>query len=492
MVNKIIGRVKEIITLREAFESKRPEFIAIYGRRRIGKTYLINNFFSNQDCLYFHMVGTQNDRMSAQLEHFTKELSRVFYNDEPIQNAKSWGEAFERLNKAIDLRYRAQQQKVVIFFDELPWIATPKSKFLESLEYVWNRFWGDLPYIKLIICGSSASWIIKKIIHNKGGLYNRVTKTIILRPFLLNETKEYLESLECRYKPHQILEIYMALGGVPFYLKEIKKGSSAMQNINNICFRPDGLLFNEFNDIFKSLYNNAEEYIEIIRVAAKTRCGISRAELESKCKLSKKGGSFTDKLKSLEDAGFILSFLPFNHSHRGIFYKVIDEYSLFYLYWIEQEHKTLLKIEADNNYWQNKYKTPAWHSWSGYAFESVCYKHLSNIRIVLDIPYDSQASTWQYIAKNSVENGAQIDLLFDRKDNVFTLCEIKYTDEPFVITKEYARNLLNKEDVFIKQTKTTKQIFIALISASGLKDNTNSESIINGVVTAEDLFKVVS
>jgi len=488
MINKIIGRLKEKAILKDVFNSPRPEFVAIYGRRRIGKTFLIHNYFANNNCIYFHMVGTQNSNMSIQLENFTKELSRLFYNEEPIQTPRSWREAFERLNKAIEITYKTRSQKVVIFFDELPWIATPKSSFLESLEYTWNRFWGDLPYIKLIICGSSASWIIKKIINNKGGLHNRVTKTIILRPFLLKETKEYLESIGCKYKYPQILDIYMAVGGVPFYLKEIKKGLSAMQNINNICFRPDGLLFHEFINIFNSLYNHAEEYIEIIRVMAKTRSGISRTELEKKCKLSNKGGTFTEKLKSLEDAGFILSFVPFQHIQRGIFYKVIDEYSLFYLHWIENKHKTLLKIEMDNNYWQDKYKTPAWYSWAGYAFEAVCYKHLYIIRKVLNIPNDSEASTWRYTPKNTTDNGTQIDLLFDRNDKAFTLCEIKYTEEPFVITKEYAKNLINKEDVFIKHNKTSKQIFIALISASGLKESVNSKSLINGLVTAEDLF----
>lgn len=487
-MNNIIGRSREQITLTEAFDSEKAEFIAIYGRRRIGKTYLIHNYFVNRECIYFHMVGTQNDHMSTQLEHFTKELSRIFYNEEPIQVAKSWSEAFERLNKAIEIRNKIQQQKIVIFFDELPWIATPKSKFLESLEYIWNRFWSNMPYLKLIICGSSASWIIKKIINNKGGLHNRVTETIILRPFLLSETKKYLDSLGCKYNTQQILEIYMAVGGVPFYLQNIKKNLSAMQNINNMCFRPDGMLFDEFNKLFNSLYNNPEEYIEIIRVIAKTKSGISRSKLESECKLSNKGGSFSEKLKSLEDAGFILSFLPFKHEQRGIFYKVIDEYSLFYLHWIEEEHTTLLKVEVDNTYWQDKYKTPSWYSWSGYAFESVCYKHLNIIRKTLDIPNDSKASTWQYTSKNTKESGAQIDLLFDRKDQTCTLCEIKYTNEPFVITKEYAKNLLNKEDIFIKQTKTKKIIFIALISSSGLKENINSYGLISALVTAEDLF----
>lgn len=488
MVNKIIGRLREQKVLEEAFRSDKAEFIAIYGRRRIGKTYLIHNYFAGRKCIYFQTVGTQNDSMAIQLQNFSNDLSKTFYNDEPIQAAKTWMEAFTRLAKALEAADKKLNNKIVVFFDELPWMATPRSRFLEALEYHWNRFWSNMPNVKLIICGSSASWIIKKIINNKGGLHNRVTRKMILKPFVLHETKKYLEHIGCRYNIEQTLKIYMTMGGVPFYLDSLKKRLSAMQNINDLCFHEEGVLFSEFRSLFGSLFNDADAYIEIIRVISKTRYGISRSDLEAKCKLSAKGGTFSDKLKGLEDAGFILSFLPFQHNRRGIFYKIIDEYSMFYMRWIEPELNTLLKIEPNNNFWDNKYKTVAWYDWAGAAFESVCYKHLDIIRKVLHIPNDSSASPWKYTSKNEQEDRAQIDLVFDRNDKVCTICEIKYTETSFSITKEYAKKLLKKEEAFIKKTGTKKQIFLALISANGLKDNMNSDGLINGLVTAEDFF----
>lgn len=488
-MNKIIGRVAEQRELKNILTSARAEFVAIYGRRRVGKTYLVRNFFLTSKCIYFQAVGLQNGSMSVQLENFTNELSGTFYNDEPIRPAPSWHDAFSRLTKAIEKESTNKKSKIVLFFDELPWMATAKSGFLATLDYYWNRFWSNMPQIKLIICGSSAAWIIRKIIYNKGGLHNRVTKQIILSPFVLYEVKEYLEYLGCNYKINQILEIYMVMGGVPFYLNGIKKNLSAMQNINNLCFRKDGLLFDEFNKLFQSLFKDADAYIEIIKIIAKTRYGISRTKLEEQCKLSEQGGTFSDKLKALEEAGFILSFLPFKHNKRGTFYKVIDEYTLFYLSWIEHAASTLLKIGKNSDFWQGKYKTPAWYSWAGYAFESICYKHLDIIRTILQIPDSSHASTWQYKACHADETGAQIDLLFDREDNACTICEIKYTEEPYVINKAYAINLNHKAELFVTKTKTNKQVFLAMIAANGVKENIYYEDLITGVVTAEDFFR---
>jgi len=488
MANTIVGRVKELRELQDIIHSDRAEFVAIYGRRRIGKTYLINNFFAGSKCTYFQTVGFQDGSRAVQLENFTDDLSKCFYNNEPMEPAKNWKEAFKRLTKAIEIPAKNRRNKIVLFFDELPWMATHRSGFLNALEYYWNRYWCNMPNMKLVICGSSASWIIKKIINNKGGLHNRVTKEIALRPFVLYETKEYLERLGCNFTVNQILEIYMAVGGVPYYLNYIKKNLSAMQNINNLCFRKDGALFGEFEKLFKSLFKEADAYIEIIRIISKTRHGIPRSELEHACKLSGKGGSFSEKLKDLEDAGFVLSFLPFKHNKHGIFYKVIDEYSLFYFKWIEPEEKSLLKLEINSNFWENKYKTPAWNNWSGYAFESICYKHLDVIRRVLNIPAGSRASPWQYVAKDSGEDGAQIDLVFDREDKAFTICEIKFTEEPYVISKAYVKNLINKEKAFVSKTKTKKQIFLTIISANGLKDNIHSGGLVSGVVMAEDFF----
>jgi len=486
MANKIIGRVNEQRELKDIFISSRSEFVAIYGRRRIGKTYLIHNFFVNRKCIYLHAQGSQTGDIREQLENFTNALSETFFNNEPIKVAESWKEAFERLTRAMENSSGNKKNKIVLFFDELPWMATPKSGLLDALDYYWNRTWSNMPNLKLIICGSSASWIIKKIIYSKGGLHNRVTKEINLNSFSLYETKEYLQNMGCEYNDEQILEIYMAIGGVPYYLNSIKKHLSAMQNINKLCFSGTDL-FVEFDNLFSSLFKEPDSYIEIIRVIADTRYGISRPDIEKKCKLSKKGGSLSDKLKALQDAGFILSFKPLMNDTRELFYKVIDEYSLFYMQWIEPEKDSLLKMEKNSNFWKSKYKTPAWYAWAGYSFEAVSYKHLNIIRKVLNIPAGSRASTWKYIPKNSSENGAQIDLLFDREDKSYTICEIKYTEKQYVIDKDYSKQLRNKEDVFVSITKTKKQIFLTMVAANGVKENAYYD-VLNGVVTSRDFF----
>lgn len=487
MSNKIIGRIEEQVELKDIFNSKRAEFVAVYGRRRVGKTYLVKTYFQQSKCVYFHVIGLQKGTMHQQLEIFTEALAETFYDGAAMKAPDSWKEAFQRLTTA--MQKLGPDKKIVLFLDELPWLATPRSGLLQALEHFWNKTWVDMSNVKLFICGSSASWIIKKIINNKGGLHNRVTRQIILRPFLLQETKVYLQDMGCKFNNEHILEIYMAMGGIPFYLNSIKKNLSATQNINNICFRPSGLLFDEFDKLFKSLFKHADAYIELIRLIANKHYGISRPDLESKCQLSEKGGTLTERLKDLEDAGFILSFLPLEHAVRGVYYKVIDEFSLFYLTWIEQEKNTLLKIQSARDFWKLKYNTPAWNNWTGYAFEAVCYKHIGLIGKALGISDSSRAVPWKFVPeKDSKAQGAQIDLLFDRDDDSITLCEIKYTAEAFLINKEYAQKLRRKKEIFVKQHKTKKQIFMAMITANGLKDNLYADDLIDGVVTLEQLF----
>lgn len=488
MPNKIIGRTEEQLELKDILNAENSEFIAVYGRRRVGKTYLIRSYFqTNNKCVFFQVIGLQDNSLKAQLENFTEEFSKAFYDNLPMQTFSSWKEAFQRLTAAIDKL--PANKKIIIFLDELPWMTTPRSGLLEALGHIWNKAWVDNKNLKLFICGSSASWILKKVINDKGGLHNRVTRQIILRPFLLHETKAYLAAHGCSFNEQQILELYMAIGGIPFYLNGVKKSLSAAQNINNLCFRSGGLLFDEFNKLFRSLFKEADYYIELLKYIATKRYGIARSELENQAKLSTKGGTLTERLKNLEDAGFILSFLPMPHKERGTYYKVIDEFSLFYLNWVEPEKDTLIKLERKSNFWKLNYNTPAWNSWSGYAFEAVCYKHVELIRSTLEIPDGSRASVWKHTPpKASTEQGAQIDLLFDRKDGVINLCEIKYTDKPFVITKEYAQNLLSKKEVFKKATKTQKQLFISMITANGLKDNFYAQDIVSKIVTLADML----
>jgi len=487
-LNKIIGRRSELQELEDAFSTKKAEMIVLYGRRRIGKTFLINEFFSKKTGIYFHVTGVQDGLLNEQLEEFTIAIGKVFYKGATIAKPNSWMKALGELNKAIE--NAPKTKKIILFFDELPWMVTAKSRLLQALDYHWNHYWSKNPSVKLIICGSSASWIIKNIINNKAGLHNRYTRSLLIKPFSLQETRLYLHSKNIKLNNWQILQLYMVMGGIPHYLDKIKKGISATQIIDYLCFNENGILFSEFDKLFKSLFDDAKTYIELIRLIAKTREGVSRRYLEEKSQLSTKGGMLSERLNNLELAGFIKSFLPLHHQRQGLYYRVIDEYSYFYLKWIEPEKQTLIKYDIHNNYWMNKATMATFQTWMGYAFESVCYKHISQIRKALNIPTGAKVGAWRYAPKRGApENGAQIDLLFERDDGTITLCEIKCTEMPFAIDKKYYQSLLNKMAVYQKVTRSIKQLFVAFISANGLKKTIYSEEIEPNLVVLEDLFK---
>lgn len=485
---EMIGRKEEQAILQDFYDSERPEFLAIYGRRRIGKTFLIKQFFQNKECIFFNITGIQKGRMASQINRFTKEIGDKFYKGTKIQAGKTWLEVLDALTKAI-LQFTEPKQKIILFFDEFPWMATHRSGLLQALEHAWNQTWSDDSRIKLIICGSSASWIINKIINNKGGLHNRITRKIRLMPFNLQEANAFLATQGIKLNHKQVSQLYMVSGGIPYYLTNLKKGLSATQIIEALAFKQESLLFKEFDNLFSSLFVNAETYVELLRVISKNRYGISQTDLIKKSKSFSRGGGAIRKLTELEEAGFIISFTPHLHKKRGVYYRLIDEYTLFYLDWIEPVRKTLQKQSLESGYWESQQDSAAWNSWTGYAFESICYKHLSFIRKKLNIPPTAIANGWRYVPKaKSTEQGAQIDLLFDRKDDSITLCEIKYTDDPFRIDKSYAAALQRKIDVFRGKTRTKKQLFFAMISANGIQESMYSEEMIQGVVMLEDFF----
>jgi uncharacterized protein len=487
-LNKIIGRKEEQKKLEALFKAKESGFAAIFGRRRIGKTFLVEQFFANKDCCLFHITGIRDGSMEDQLWGFTRVLESTFYDQSiTIENPKTWLRAFELLTYSID-KY-SQKKTVVLFFDELSWLVTKKSKFLQALEYYWNRYWSKCNKIKLIVCSSASSWIVSKIINAKGGLHNRVTLKIPLLPFTLFETKDFLQYIGTKYTDKQILDLYMVFGGIPFYLKTINKNLSVQQNINSICFNSKGLLFAEFKNLYASLFEEYEIYEEIIRTVASKRCGIARTELVKILKLSSSGGRLDKRLQELEQTGFIISFIPYGFHKKGVYYKIIDEYSLFYLNWIETFARNLNKKTNYTNYWIEISQTPRWLSWAGYAFESICYKHIDNIRDILHIPHAATIGSWQYLPpKNSKEDGAQIDLLFDRPDDVITICEIKYNKDLYKLDKQEAKSLLNKIEIFKKRTGTKKQITAILITVAGIQETIYSEELLHGTISAADLF----
>lgn len=479
---KIIGREKEQKRLLEAFNSQKAEFIALYGRRRVGKTFLIKNFFEKQKCTFVYVTGMKDGDFKEQLQNFAEALKQAFVPG--LETPKNWREAFTIFRELSEKM--AAKEKIVLFLDELPWLATKRSQLLQALDYHWNRYWSHDPRMKLIVCGSAASWILDRIIYNKGGLYNRVTYQFRLEPFTLKETKEFLKANKVNFNNQQVLEIYMATGGIAYYLSKITKGLSAAQNIDELAFRKQGVLYQDFEKLFSSLFDHADIYSDIVKIIYENRYGINQEELfKHSAKLSS-GGRAKEKLKNLEEAGFIISFLSSGHKKRGIYYRLIDEYLSFYLKWIEPIKKYPKKFSKVS--WLNLRATPGWKSWAGYTFETICMKHIDQIRATLGLEGLVNAYTWKYAGKKD-EKGAQIDLLFDRPDDSITICEIKYTDEPFKMDKEYNKNIQNKIDVYRKITKTKKQIFLAFIAAAGIKNTVYSEEYVSQVITLNELFK---
>ena len=486
----IIGREEETQELTHFLSSNVPEFLALYGRRRVGKTFLIRHFFEKQKALFFNITGTKNGPLKEQISHFVKEIGKIFYNGAHLKSSKNWDSTFGLLTDAFNMVPKTK--KIVLFFDEFPWLATKNSRLLQTLEYYWNQHWSRDSRIKLIICGSSASWIVEKIINNKGGLYNRITRHMYLEPFNLRNTKKFLNSLGIKLTHDQILQLYMVIGGIPYYLSKVEKGLSAAQNIERLAFQRKSFLLEEFNNLFSALFDNAEVYIQIIKLIGHHRYGIGQEDLLNQLEKKYQGKSGLKKLKDLQDTNFIIGFKSHFQKKKGIYYKLIDEYTLFYLDWIEPITSTLYTKSLMKGYWEKIYKSPAWQSWSGYAFESVCYKHLPEISHALRMSPTSIPNTWRYIPKKKTKDqGAQIDLLFDREDDAITVCEIKYTTLPYVIDKQEAAQLNNKISIFRKKTQTEKQIFLTIISANGLKKNIYSEEMVDGLVTLSDLFEKI-
>ncbi|HFA48512.1 MAG TPA: ATP-binding protein [Bacteroidetes bacterium] len=477
MPNKLIGRKEEQLILQKALDSKEAEMISIIGRRRVGKTYLVGMVYKEK--IAFEISGIQNATGREQLRNFANQLKKFSGSAITIPPPKDWLDAFfllEEFLEEVDL-----EEKPVIFFDEVPWMATLKSGFLKGLGHFWNS-WAVKKKVVVVICGSSASWMIQKILRDKGALHNRVTKRIRLHPFNLAETKEYLAEKNIRPEHYQLLQLYMAMGGIPHYLKEIESGKSAAQNIDKICFSESGLLRDEFLSLYPALFQHADYHIAIIRALASKPNGMSRIELIKVSKL-KDSGRITKVLDELSESGFITAYPAFGKKKKDKLFRLTDEYSLFYLRFIEQN---LLEKEG---IWLSLSQTQSYKTWCGYAFENLCLKHIPQIKKALGISgvYSRSASFFKKADGHSP--GTQIDLLIDRNDQVLNLVEIKFYNGAFTISKEYAQKLRGKIQVFREHTKTRKQILLTFISVFGLKPNKHSIGLVDNDLQAEILFE---
>lgn len=474
----LIGRAREQEELQHALDTAEPQLIAVYGRRRVGKTHLVRTFFGSR--IMFELVGTARTSSSQQLKNFSLALySRMGY---AIGVPASWSDAFQLLQQYLESKLAAGDKQVV-FLDELPWLASRRSGFLEAFAYFWNSWGTRQNNLIVVICGSAASWMIRKVVQDKGGLHNRVTLRLLVLPFTLKEAEAFLARKAPGMNRRLILELYMALGGIPYYLGYVRAGRSAAQNIQAIVFDKAAPLAEEFASLYASLFDDHEKHVAVIRALKERKSGLSGPEITARTRIAK-GGGLTRTLEELELAGFVRRMPSFTRHKRGGNYQLTDPFTLFHLTWVEGHDRPL---DADR--WVALHSTPAWHAWSGYAFEMTCLQHVRQIKQSLGIAgISSESTSWRHDSTGPHDSGAQIDLLIDRRDQVINLCEIKFTNEPFTVSAGYAKELLNKQSVFRKKTRTRKAILITLISAQGLQANSHSQGLISNTVTADALF----
>jgi uncharacterized protein len=470
---KIIGRKNEIQQLKTAVESSKSEFLAVYGRRRVGKTFLIREFFDYS--FDFQIAGLANASTNQQLFNFSNTLFRqnkIDYEHQP----KNWLEAFQRL---IDyLENFEQGKKKFLFFDELPWFDTKGSDFMIALEHFWNSWATNRRDVLLITCGSAASWMMSELINNTGGLHNRITQKMKIEPFNLQETEEMLESKNCVLDRHQIVQLYMAMGGIPYYLDAVRSDFSASQNIQFLFFEKNGLLRNEFFNLYRSIFKKYEIYEKIVATLATKTQGLQRNEIIDLAKMSS-GGTLTKALSDLEESGFISSYKALDNKSNHIIYRLSDFYTAFYMKFIKDGFD-------GQNAWLNLLDNPTYRAWQGFSFEQICLSHTTQIKKALGINgIASNDTSWRSVGE---EKNAQIDLLIDRRDQVINICEAKFSTDVFAISKEYSEKLRSKIAVFKHSSKTKKAVFLTMITTYGVEKNKYFNALVQNEVIMDDLF----
>ena len=485
MEKNIVGRKHEIERLKKYVQSNRTEFIAIYGRRRIGKTFLVRELFEND--FTFRITGKENASTKEQLENFSYALSS-FSSGRPVPD--NWEEAFRMLSAYIEKEVTDDTK--IIFIDELPWFDTYGARFVSALEHFWNDWAAYRHDVKLIVCGSATTWMLDNVINSRGGLHNRATHTMLLSPFTLQETSEYFNAFGFHYEKLELIECYMAVGGVAYYLSLFEQDKSVAQNIESLCFTRGGELVDEFQKLFKSLFKKADNHIAVIKALQKKGMGMTRLEIIRETRLTN-NGNLSKLLNELERCSFIRSYIPFQRTKKDRLYQLIDPFTLFYSRFMNEGNTFTA------GYWLKMQSTNEYASWCGYAFEIVCLNHLEQIVKALGIDGTiNMPCSWAYHPSKSVlENEdadedlkrvAQIDLLIDRSDKSINVCEMKYSQGKYEITKGYDEHLSKRMRIFRKVTKTRKSLIPTFITPDGLFDNAYSRRI-SRQVTGEQLFE---
>ena len=478
---QIIGREKEKQVLQRLYDSSKAEFVVVYGRRRVGKTFLVREFL--KDKIVFHHTALapgdidDDPLVKLQIQNFCSSF--LHYGIEFTDKPNDWIEAFDILINW--LSKMPKDKRVVVFIDELPWLDTPRSGFVSAFEHFWNGWGAGQENLMLVVCGSATSWISDKLLGNKGGLYGRTTYELHLQPFTLKESEAYFQSEGVVMDRYDQLQCYMIMGGIPYYLSYIEKGKSFAQNIDDLIFSKKGKLTLEFERLYNSIFTAPDNYVKVVKLLAQKRDGYTRAEIAEKTKIPY-GGGLTKILQVLEVSDFIVSYNRYKAPKREIYYKLVDFYSIFYLKFVEGNRTT------NSTFWQNNQMSPRINTWRGYAFEDVCWVHINQLKTALGIA-GVQAEVFSWFEKGENEYpGAQIDMLIDRADRVINLCEMKFSLSDFIIDKSYDAILRRKMAVFMDKVKPKKALHQVLVTTYGVYQNEYSGRIQN-VITMDDLFK---
>ena len=470
-MRKVIGRQREKEILSNALTSHRSELIAVYGRRRIGKTYLIRTFY--KDKITFSFTGLSEGKRHDQIKNFMlklKEVSKMFQNEKP---PKDWLEAFHLLKLYLK-GIKESNKKKIIFIDEFPWVDSHKSGFLGAFENFWNDYCTTRSDLIVIVCGSAASYMVKKIINNTKGLSKRITEKIHLKPFNLKETKAFLKYKGILMEEYEILKLYMVLGGVAEYLEHVKKGESATITIDNLCFKKEAYLEDEYNQVFKSLFRENSYHQKIMEVLSTSKKqGITRDDILEELNISS-GGRFSNALSDLILSGFVLKYVSYKDHKKTILYRIYDEFCLFHIQFMKN---------FKGSRWTQLFQQQSYKSWCGFAFETICLKHVEALKRALKCDQIQSKNYCWYDAK------AQIDLVIDRNDNVVNLCEIKFYNDTFTMNASYLNVLRTKERQFSKTTLTKKSLYTSIISTWGITENQYSTAIVSNNITMEALFR---
>jgi len=462
---EIVGRSSEIDKLKLCLRSDKPELVAMTGRRRVGKTFLVRNIYKSE--IKFEISGINNGSKQDQILNFINACQYYKLGDIPKSN--SWIDIFHHFSILLD--QQNNDNKYVLFFDELPWLATARSGFLSAFANFWNT-WASRQNIVVVICGSATSWIIKHVINNKGGLHNRITHHINIRPFTLSETQLFFIHKNINLSSYQLTQLYMVFGGIPMYLEYISKDNSIPENMQQTIFDKTAPLLHEYNNLYAALYNNHEDYTKIIKALSQSNKGLSREQIVTKTKIAN-GGTLTKIINDLIFSDFVDKHNSYGKKAKNATYKLKDFFSLFYHRFVEDR-----KPDPSYNF-SHIMNTPAYYVFQGYAYENVCYHHVTKIKEALGIAaVATEVSSYQSKA-NEVVPGTQIDLIIERADNCLHIIEVKFSNAPYAITKKYAAELGLKETVFRNNTGYKHQIFYTMITSHGLIDNKYSKEIIN-------------